>query len=244
LEIDISLENNYNFVCCSLRNAEIAMKRNSVDNKTLIESSEFKTVSVGQRLRELRIEKGYSIKSLALESGLAVNTISLIENHKSSPSVSTLEQLAKALQIPLGLFFEPIEDEQHLICTHTGNRKAMVLDGVRLENCGLNFHPSKIQSLIVTLPSGKGNGTKPINHSGFEFVYCLSGALNYTVEEHEYVINVGDSLLFEAKSPHYWKNCGKIPAVYLLVMVPEDIDEMPTAVHFQLNQYQQNQQDG
>jgi quercetin dioxygenase-like cupin family protein/DNA-binding XRE family transcriptional regulator len=215
------------------------MSGSSKKNMTSLASSGFKPVSVGQRLRELRIEKGYSIKSLAVESGLAANTISLIENQKSSPSVSTLEQLAKALQIPLGLFFEPVEDEQHLICTHPGNRKALVLDGVRLENCGQNFHPSKIQSLIVTLPAGKGNGSEPINHSGYEFVYCLSGALNYTVEGQEYVINAGDSLLFEAKSQHFWKNCGEIPAVYLLVMVPEDIDELPTAVHFQMKQYHQ-----
>ena len=230
-------------MCVAFFGTEKVVNNISIDKKTLIDSIGFKPVSVGQRLRELRIDRGYSIKALAAKSGLAVNTISLIENHKSSPSVSTLEQLARALQIPLGLFFEPIEDDKHLICTHTGNREAMVFEGMRLENCSLNFHPTKIQSLIVTLPAGKGSRTEPINHSGYEFVYCLSGAMNYSVEGQEYVINAGDSLLFEAKSQHFWKNCGEIPAVYLLVMVPEDINEMPTAVHFQLNRYYQPMQD-
>ena len=219
------------------------MNKNTSDHITSVHSSGYRPVSVGQRLRELRHEKGYSIKALAAESGLSVNTISLIENHKSSPSVSTLEQLAKALGIPLSLFFEPVDGESGLICTHTGNREEMDFNGVRLENCSLNFHPARIQSLIVTLPAGKGNGSEPINHSGYEFIYCLSGGLDYTVEGREYTINAGDSLLFEAKSPHFWKNSGEIPAVYLLVMVPEDIDDMPIAVHFQPNQFHQTQQD-
>jgi hypothetical protein len=36
-----------------------------------------------------------TIRALASQSGLAVNTLSLIENGKTSPSVSTLQQLAR-----------------------------------------------------------------------------------------------------------------------------------------------------
>ena len=44
---------------------------------------------VGQRVRQLRMDRGYSIRGLAEASGLSVNTLSLIENGKISPSVST-----------------------------------------------------------------------------------------------------------------------------------------------------------
>jgi transcriptional regulator with XRE-family HTH domain len=49
---------------------------------------------VSRRLRELRAEREMSLRALAERSGLNVNTLSLIENNKSSPSVGTLQQIA------------------------------------------------------------------------------------------------------------------------------------------------------
>src|SRR4030065_445503 len=63
-------------------------------------------IDVGRNLRDLRAEQRLSIRSLAELSGLNVNTLSLIENGKSSPSVSTLQQLAGALDVPITAFFE------------------------------------------------------------------------------------------------------------------------------------------
>lgn len=63
-------------------------------------------IDVGRNLRDLRAERELSIRSLAELSGLNVNTLSMIENGKSSPSVSTLQQLASALTVPITDFFE------------------------------------------------------------------------------------------------------------------------------------------
>ena len=61
---------------------------------------------VAKRLRELRTQRGYSLRALADRSGLNINTLSLIENGKTSASVSTLQQLARALAVPITAFFE------------------------------------------------------------------------------------------------------------------------------------------
>lgn len=52
--------------------------------------------TVGERLRILRLNRCLSLKKLAKLSNLSINTLSLIENNKSSPAVATLQQLAKA----------------------------------------------------------------------------------------------------------------------------------------------------
>lgn len=62
--------------------------------------------SLGNRLRELRRQQGLSLRALAEKSGLSANTLSLIENGKTSPSVATLQQIALALNIPITAFFE------------------------------------------------------------------------------------------------------------------------------------------
>ena len=203
--------------------------------KSLFEHDGYQPVSVGKRLRDLRTSCGYSIKTLAEMSGLAVNTLSLIENEKSSPSVSTLEQLAKAMGIPLTCFFEPKEEKQSVILTQQGQRQEMILGGIRVEDCGLDLAGQGIQPLIVTLSPGVEYMTDLIFHNGCEFVYCLSGQVDYFVDGEKYSLQAGDSLALNALLPHYWMNPGDEPAVYLLVMVPGETSEISGEIHFQTN---------
>ena len=51
---------------------------------------------LGKRVRELRNRRGLTIRELASKSGISINTLSLIENGKTSPSVSTLRRIASA----------------------------------------------------------------------------------------------------------------------------------------------------
>ena len=74
-----------------------------IGNKGLEDTSPFDVPqdeeknNVGQRLREIRTSRRLSMKSLAQMSGLNINTLSLIENERTSPSVSTLQQLAQSI---------------------------------------------------------------------------------------------------------------------------------------------------
>jgi transcriptional regulator with XRE-family HTH domain len=79
-------------------------------------------VLVGCKLRELRNRKGLSLRALADRSGLNVNTLSLVENGKSSPSVSTLQQLALALKVPIANFFESEPLEKRVVSTPADQR--------------------------------------------------------------------------------------------------------------------------
>jgi quercetin dioxygenase-like cupin family protein len=88
------------------------------------------------------------------------------------------------------------------------------------------------EPLIITLNQGADSGTKPIVHTGREFVYCLEGQVLYTVEALSYLLDPGDSLLFEAYLPHYWRNPGEAVARALLVLCPMDDREIATERHF------------
>ncbi len=195
--------------------------------------SGFKPVSVGSRLRTTRKEKKMTIKDLAKRSGLSVNTISLVENEKSSPSVSTLEQIAQVLEIPLSYLFEPVEEITQVIHTQAGERREINLAGINIEDCGHTIRDQPIQPFIVNLPVGKGSGINDITHTGYEFVICLSGELNYYVKDQNYQLKPGDSLFFEADLPHRWENTQENPAKYLVIIAPGDLQEKAGEQHFQ-----------
>ena len=212
------------------------MMENVFEEKSIFNRGGYEPVSVGKRLREIRTSFGYSIKYLAEKSGLAVNTLSLIENEKTSPSVNTLDQLAQALGIPLNYFFEPIKTEPQIIMTQSGHRRTMHYKDMLVEDCGLELEGQPIQPLLVTLPSSMKVGSAPRLHTGHEFVYCLSGRVDYFVDDKKYSLGVGDSLVMQASVPHRWINPYEEPAVYLLVMVPGDPGDLDGEIHFQDSQ--------
>ena len=79
-------------------------------------------IDVGRQLRTLRKEKGLSIRALAELSSLNFNTLSLIENGKTSPSVSTLQQLAHALRVPITAFFDTRPVKKSVVHQKAGSR--------------------------------------------------------------------------------------------------------------------------
>jgi transcriptional regulator with XRE-family HTH domain len=73
------------------------------------------SIDVGVRLRQLREERGNSIRELARRSGLSANALSLIERGRTSPSVSTLYKISEALEVPITSFFETPGDRSQIV---------------------------------------------------------------------------------------------------------------------------------
>jgi transcriptional regulator with XRE-family HTH domain len=187
---------------------------------------------VGQRLRELRARHGFALRALAERSGLNINTLSLIENGRSSPSVSTLQQLARALGEPISTFFETGPVQQKLVLTRWDQRPQTTIGGMQMQNLGKNLSGNVIQPFVITLPPGTGSGDSPIVHTGHELVYCLQGSILYRVAGEEYVLGLHDSLVFEAHLPHCWRNPGPGEARFLLAFFPTDVRDKPGEKHF------------
>lgn len=189
-------------------------------------------INVGQRLRELRAMRTLSIRSLAELSGLNFNTLSLIENGKSSPSVSTLQQLSMALGVPITAFFEMSSSRKEVLFQRSDHRpKAEFAHGL-IEDLGCGLTLGNGVPLLINLKPGADSGTNPMTHTGQEFVFCLEGNLHYTVEDQEYVLDKGDSLIFEAHLPHRWVNKSQTTSRLLLILCPADERDNLAEQHF------------
>jgi transcriptional regulator with XRE-family HTH domain len=189
-------------------------------------------ISVGRHLRSLRALRGLSLRTLAKESGLNVNTLSLIENNKTSPSVSTLQQLAATLKVPLTSFFEAEVPHRSIVFQKAGQRPRADFSHGVMEDLGAGLTLRGGQPLIVVLEPHASSGPTPIVHTGHEFVYCLDGQLTYIIEGQKYLMEQGDSLIFEAHLPHRWGNLNNAPTRSLLIICPTDENDHPTERHF------------
>lgn len=172
---------------------------------------------VGQKIRELRGQRGLSLRALAAGCGLSINAISRIERGENSPTVSTLHRLATALDVPITAFFTE-EREQAIAFVQHDDRLRYQADGIVMESLGSDLSNQRLEPFHITIEPGSGSLDTPITHPGEEFVHCLSGKFDYCVNDQIYQLRAGDSLLFKATQPHCWCNTTKAVAKALLVI--------------------------
>lgn len=168
------------------------------------------SIRIGERLRELRLASNLSIRALAIKSGLSIHTITQIEKEKTSPSVSALYKLTDALGVSVAAFFFNGEtSHKQTIFLKADERSRMSFTRGMIEGLGGETFVGRIEPFLLTLESGANSGPQSISHTGYEFVFCLRGELEYQVENQIYMLAPGDSLLFEAHLNHRWRNPGR-----------------------------------
>jgi DNA-binding XRE family transcriptional regulator len=179
----------------------------------------------------LREERGMSMRSLAKASGLSTNALSMIERGRTSPSVSTLYKLAAALGVPITAFFRLEPPKQKIVFCHAVGRKRVTFPRGVWEGLGGEAFVGHVEPFMLTLEPGGGSGPFGMLHSGSEFVLCLKGEIEYTIEDEKYILQTGDSLIFAAHLRHTWRNLAECPSSVLIVLADFEQGERPSEFH-------------
>ncbi|MDQ6905199.1 MAG: helix-turn-helix domain-containing protein [Chloroflexota bacterium] len=69
-------------------------------------------VTLGKRIRELRLRTGRSQEKFAAAAGLDRTYYAGIERGERNPSVKQLAKIAAALEVPIGMLFNVSEGDQ------------------------------------------------------------------------------------------------------------------------------------
>ena len=160
---------------------------------------------VGQQLKAFRKMRRLSMRDLATASELSVNTISLIERGKISPTLTTMHKLSTALGIGITEFFGE-ESGKQVIFMKRDQQRSVRSGMAMIGSLGSGLDNQTMEPLLVTLAPGAGSGARPMTHLGHEFAYCLEGVFIYEIDGEQYLLKPGDSLFFDAYLPHRWSN--------------------------------------
>ena len=136
------------------------------------------------------------------------------------------------MQVSISAFFETEENNKQVVHQKAGGRPKAAITHGTIEDLGAGISRFGAEPLIVTLTPKADSGKTAIVHTGLEFVYCLEGRIAYSVDDETYLLEPGDSLLFEAYLPHHWKNLDVTSSRALLVLCPMDEHDKPTKRHF------------
>ena len=181
-------------------------------------------VAIGHEVRALRKTLGITVAELAAATGLSVGMLSKIENGNTSPSLTTLQALARALGVPVTTFFRRFEEERGAVHVRAGEGVDVERRGTRaghqytlLGHIGANSGGVVVEPYLITL-SEDSDVFPTFQHDGLEFLYMLEGRVTYRHGEKLYPLAPGDSLFFDADAPHGPEKLNKLPARYLSVI--------------------------
>ncbi|MGK7379085.1 helix-turn-helix domain-containing protein [Planococcus sp. 1R117A] len=172
-----------------------------------------------QKIKNLRIEQGYTLKDLSEKTELSVSFLSQIERGSSSLAITSLKKIADAFAVPITYFFDT--DTSHNYTVPANERKPFRLEGAPTTYTRLNgeFGSRMLEPLMVTL-APKQEQIQTSSHPGEEFYYVLKGAALFKVDGKEYFVREGDSIHYPSDVPHAWENPLNEETVILCVLTP------------------------
>jgi len=188
---------------------------------------------LGERIRAIRTRKGFTQKQMADKSKLNINTLSMVEKGKTSPSIGTLQRLARALDVSIAEFFDSSESSTKIVFTPQHSRPESTCCHALIQNLAKGINNSTIEPFVISMEKDAGSGGRSLVHSGFEFAYCLSGEILYLIEEMEYPMSAGDSIVFPAQLPHRWENTYNGESQMIIVFTPVSQNPEQSKTHFQ-----------
>jgi transcriptional regulator with XRE-family HTH domain len=179
-------------------------------------------LAIGREVRDFRRKLNMTVAELAAMAGMSTGMLSKIENGQTSPSLATLQELSKALQVPVTAFFRKFEEVQDATFVRAGQGLTIERRGTRAgHQYQLLGHSLSrnlaVEPYLITLT--KDSDVFPVfQHEGIEFIYMLEGEVGYRHGDRVYVMTPGDSLFFDADVPHGPEQLRRLPIRFLSVI--------------------------
>lgn len=174
---------------------------------------------LGEKIKTLRTEKGWSLQDLAKRSGISAAGIHRIESNGIIPTITTMMKISDALGKRVSFFIE--EKDEDSVFVSAGKRESIFTfkKGLDLQCVSAKKYGDFIMTAAYAIAVvGASSGKKPMSHRGEELVYCIQGKMEFQVNGKIYILNPGDSLHFRTHAEHKWKNIGDVRAKLIWVL--------------------------
>ena len=177
---------------------------------------------IGERIRRLRLKKSMGLVELGKHTGLSASFLSQLETGRVVPTLRNLARIAMVFSKDLGYFFEA-EPEALLRVHRHSERVRMPQTGVEpptyfFESLGYKVADRHMDPYFAEfVPSEEGQEPKAHLHPGYEFLYVLEGTLELRHSGQVCELEAGDSVYFDANTPHSYQCVGAQPAGAIIV---------------------------
>ena len=181
-------------------------------------------MTLGEHLRALRKQRGYTLKTVAEKAGFTASLISQIERDLVDPPISTLGNISKALDVSLlaliddDAFLEAFD--QNAVTRKDQRVKVGSAEFGAVHSLLNPYKNRKMDVMLIEAEAGGSSGPGFHTHVGEEFEYVIQGIFEVEWNGKTYPLQEGDSLYIDSSKPHRWKNAGEKKMVVLAALIP------------------------
>lgn len=185
---------------------------------------------LGHEIRQLRKARALTLDQLSTLCGRSTSFLSKIERGTARPSLTALQDIAQALGVQIGWFFdeaEPVPDEERPYIVRSGrHRRLTYSDMASTDYLGLEDHllsagldGDLALGLSRYLPGGS-TGDDMQSHEGEEAGVVIEGTIELTIDKETFTLETGDSFSFPSHLPHRYANISDADAKIVWANTP------------------------
>lgn len=179
---------------------------------------------LGVKIRGLRRQRRLSLEQLSGKSGVALATLSRLENGKGSGTFRTHQRIADALGLSLPELYRDLRlQDQEAVFLNTQAEEAEVFtydEKASAVFLAKQVPGKQILPQMVILRPGGSTTLEQYPPGTERWIFCLEGTVQATVADRPYRIGPGGTLYFKASLPHRFENEGQTGARLISVISP------------------------
>ena len=164
---------------------------------------------MGTHLKAVRQMYGLSQRELAKRAGVTNGLISLIEQNRVSPSVSSLKKVLDGIPMALADFFTLDLGGKPQVFFPREELANIGTEDVALRLVGGRLAKRSMSILHERYAPGADTGEEMLTHAGEEGGVIVKGKIEVTVGGEARVLGVGDAYYFKSSIPHRFRNIGR-----------------------------------
>ncbi|MCG8683316.1 MAG: cupin domain-containing protein [Desulfobacterales bacterium] len=169
---------------------------------------------IGKRIRRARLDKKISLDTMANETGLSKDFIKKIEGGEQRPSVGTLLQISRTLQLDSSFLLK----EQDDTLEERADAYTKRTDNYAYTPLTPGAENKHLKAFRIVVEAGTRHEGVGFQHEGEEFAYVLKGKVEIQVGDHVNTLKTGDSLHFNSAVKHDLRNVGDKNAELIVVV--------------------------
>lgn len=178
--------------------------------------------NIGDKIKDLRLSKKMTLKELSEMTELSIGFLSQVERGLTALAITSLEKIARALDVDLSYFF-PLKKRSNDVIMRSFEREVARVDSAHF----IHYHLSNdlenrdiLPRVIEILPKSEDELLSPYQHEGEEFIYVLEGIFTLYLNNERYELYPGDCAHFESSTVHNWANYTSKMVKVLCINVP------------------------
>lgn len=176
-------------------------------------TNEHDTPPVGERIKQMRQERGLDTQQLADRAGCSDEYLEWIEEGQVEPPVALLIQIARTLNLDSGTFLTMDQSPKRRLA-----EAAKRTEQYSYRTLTPPEADKHLMGFSVSIPPRTEHEGVGYQHEGEEFVYVVSGSVDLVVGDEKHHLGDKECYRFNATLDHHLSNPGDVPTELLVIL--------------------------